>query len=601
MDGAQGLQLFALFVATLLLVPPFGYYMARVYENRPSGLMRWLSPLERLLYRLTGVKPEQEMDWKLYALSFMLFHIVGIAVLYVLMRIQQHLPLNPDGQAAVAPELALNTAISFNTNTNWQFYGGETTMTYLTQMAGLAVHNFLSPAAGIAVLVALIRGMIRKETANLGNFWADMVRGVVYVLLPLATVFALVLAWQGCPQTLGPAQKVALIQPTSYDAPVTDAAGNPVLDARKQPVTKKTALTEQVIWVGPVASQEAIKMVGTNGGGFFNVNSAHPFENPTPLTNFLELLAIILIPGALCWTFGVMVGDRRQGVAIFTAMLVILLPMVWICVRAELSGNPGLDRLCAGTTGQSMHAGNWEGKEVRFGIPTSAVWAALTTATSNGSVNAMHDSFTPMGGLMPMWLIQLGEVIFGGVGSGLYGMLVFVIVAVFIAGLMVGRTPEYLGKKIQAYEIKMASIVILTPPLLSLICTAIAIATDQGKAAMANPGAHGFSEVLYGFSSMANNNGSAFAGLSGNRLTNLLGAVAMWFGRFWLAVPALAIAGSLAEKKIVPQSAGTLPTHTVLFVVMLVSTVLIVGALVFFPALALGPIVEHLIMTGGHS
>src|SRR5665213_3225078 len=531
------------------------------------------------------------MDWKGDALSMLLFNIVGGLILYVMERVQASSPLSPAGQSAVPPDLAYNTAISFITNTNWQFYGGETTMSYLTQMAGLAVHNFLCAASGMATLVALIRGIVRKETKFLGNFWADVTRNTLYILLPLSLIFTIILIQQGTPQTFANTVNASLVQPTSYDQPVTTAAGVPVTVDSKPQITH-VVVTEQPISLGPVASQEAIKMLGTNGGGYFNVNSAHPYENPTPLTNFLETLAILLIPTALCFTFGAMVKDYRQGWAILAAMFLLLAPMLYICVQQEQSGNPLLNRLVEGAHGETLAEGNMEGKEVRFGIADSALWASVTTAASNGSVNAMHDSFTPLGGMVPMWMIMLGEVSFGGVGSGLYGMLAFVILAVFVAGLMVGRTPEYLGKKIQTYEMKMASIMILIPPLLVLVCTAVAVAT--GGAGTNNPGAHGFSELLYAFDSMSNNNGSAFAGLSATTLYNLMGGAAMWFGRFWLAIPVLAMAGSLAKKKVVPESAGTLPTHTVLFVVMLISTVIIVGALTFFPALALGPIVEHL-------
>ncbi len=591
MTTNQWVQLLFFFGVLFALVKPLGLYMAGVYGDKPFWGEKWLGWLERLFYKLGGVNPKKEMDWKTYTLAMMLFSAVGGFLLYLQMRFQALLPLNPAGQSAVPPDLAFNTAISFITNTNWQFYGGETTMSYLTQMAGLAIHNFLSPVIGTATVVALIRGLVRKETKYLGNFWVDVVRGTVYLFLPMAVIFALVLVWQGCPQTFANTQNAALVEATSYDQPVTNSAGATVVGKDGKPQMTHTVVTEQPIALGPVASQEAIKMIGTNGGGFFNVNSAHPFENPTPLTDFLELLAILLIPAALCLTFGAMVGDLKQGWAVFAAMFLLLAPMVYLCGVCEQSGNPLLNKMTAATDGAALADGNMEGKEVRFGVVDSALWATITTATSNGSVNSMHDSFTPMGGFVPLWMIMLGEVVFGGVGSGLYGMLVFVILAVFIAGLMVGRTPEYLGKKIQAFEMKMASIVILIPPLLTLLCTAVAVAT--GGPGTNNPGAHGFSEILYGFASMSNNNGSAFAGLSADTLYNLMGGVAMWFGRFWLAIPTLAIAGSLARKKVVPAGAGTLPTHTPLFIVMLISTVIIVGALTFFPALALGPIVEH--------
>jgi K+-transporting ATPase ATPase A chain len=594
MTTNQWLQIIVYFAVLLVLSMPLGAYMAKVYENKPFFLNKWFGWLEKLIYKVGGVHPEKEMDWKGYALAMLLFNIVGGLILYVIERVQASLPLNPAGQSAVPPDLAFNTAISFITNTNWQFYGGETTMSYLTQMAGLAVHNFLCAASGMATLVALIRGIARKETKFLGNFWADMTRGTLYILLPLSVLFTLVLIQQGSPQSFANTATATLVQPTSYDQPVTNAQGAPVTGKDGKPEMTHVVVTEQPISLGPVASQEAIKMLGTNGGGYFNVNSAHPYENPTPFTDFLELLAIIWIPASLCFTFGAMVKDHRQGWAILAAMFLLLAPMLYLCGQQEQSGNPLLNKMTAGAHGEALADGNMEGKEVRFGIVNSALWASITTAASNGSVNCMHDSFTPLGGMVPMWMIMLGEVSFGGVGSGLYGMLAFVILAVFVAGLMVGRTPEYLGKKIQTYEMKMASIMILIPPLLVLVCTAVAVAT--GGAGTNNPGAHGFSELLYAFDSMSNNNGSAFAGLSATTLYNLMGGAAMWFGRFWLAVPVLAMAGSLAKKKAVPESAGTLPTHTVLFIVMLFSTVVIVGALTFFPALALGPIVEHLKM-----
>ena len=596
MTSNQWLQILFYFAVLLILVKPLGLYMARVFENKASRLQSALGWLENLIYRLGGVKPGDEMDWKGYALAMLLFNIVGGSVLYLILRLQSWLPLNPAGQGPVAPDLSFNTVISFITNTNWQNYGGESTLSDFTQMAGLAVHNFLCAASGMATLIALIRGLSRKETTRLGNFWVDLTRGTLYILLPLSLIFALMLIRQGVPQTFKNYPNAHLVEPTGYDQPVTNAAGTPVTFNGK-PQATHIAVPEQSIALGPVASQEAIKMLGTNGGGFFNVNSAHPFENPTPLTDFLELISILLIPAALCYTFGVMVGDRRQGWAVLTAMFLLLAPMLYWCVASEQSGNPVLNHMTLGAHGTALHDGNMEGKEVRFGIAGSALWASVTTAASNGSVNAMHDSFTPLGGLVPLWMIMLGEVSFGGVGSGLYGMLAFVIVAVFVAGLMVGRTPEYLGKKIQAYEMKMASLMILIPPLLTLITTAVAVVTAAGQAGPENPGPHGFTEILYASTSQSNNNGSAFAGLTGNTpFYNLLGGAAMWLGRFWLAIPVLAMAGSLAKKKISPPSAGTLPTHTPLFILMLVLTVLLVGGLNFLPALALGPLVEHLKM-----
>jgi potassium-transporting ATPase potassium-binding subunit len=595
MTGNGILQLAFYLIVLLVLAKPLGAYMARVYDGRPIVLNRVLGWLERLVYRASGVTPELEMGWKTYALTMLLFNLAGVLAVYALQRLQSVLPLNPTALGAVSPDSSFNTAVSFATNTNWQGYGGETTMSYLTQMLALTVQNFVSAATGMAVAVALIRGFARRSAETIGNFWVDLTRTTLYVLLPLSFVFALVLVSQGVVQTFGPYAKVAVIQPTAYDEPVTDKEGKPVLDEKGQAKTKKSILTEQVIAVGPAASQIAIKQLGTNGGGFFNVNSAHPFENPTPLSNFLELLAILMIPAALCYTFGVMVGDTRQGWAVLAAMTVIFVALLSVCVVAEQNGRvfvkQGVDHEASGL----QSGGNMEGKELRFGIANSALWATATTAASNGSVNAMHDSFTPIGGLVPMWLIQLGEVIYGGVGSGLYGMLMFAIIAVFVAGLMVGRTPEYLGKKIEAYEMKMSSLVILITPALVLIGTSIGVVTAAGKAGIANPGIHGFSEILYAFSSAANNNGSAFAGLSANTpFYNTALGLCMLFGRYWLAVPVLAIAGALARKKIVPVGAGTLPTHTPLFVGLLVGVVLLVGALTFVPALALGPIVEQL-------
>ena len=589
------LQLGFYLIVLLLLAKPLGAYMARVYEGRPIVLGRALGWLERLIYKISGIAPELEMGWKTYAVTMLLFNVAGLLAVYALQRLQAVLPLNPAGLSAVSPDSSFNTAVSFATNTNWQGYGGETTMSYLTQMLALTVQNFVSAATGMAVAVALIRGFARRSVETIGNFWVDLTRSTLYVLLPLSFVLALALVSQGVVQTFGPYAKVAVVQPTQYDEPVTDKDGKPVMDEKNQPKTKQSTLAEQVIALGPAASQIAIKQLGTNGGGFFNVNSAHPLENPTPLSNFLEVLSILLIPAALCHTFGVMVRDTRQGWAVLAAMTIIFVALLAVCVVAEQNGhvfaNQGVDH----TVSALQSGGNMEGKEVRFGIANSALWATATTAASNGSVNAMHDSFTPIGGLVPMWLIQLGEVIYGGVGSGLYGMLMFAIIAVFVAGLMVGRTPEYLGKKIESYEMKMSSLVILITPALVLIGTSIGVVTAAGKAGIANPGIHGFSEILYAFSSASNNNGSAFAGLSANTpFYNTALGLCMLFGRYWLAVPVLAIAGALARKKIVPVGAGTLPTHTPLFVGLLVGVVLLVGALTFVPALALGPIVEHL-------
>ncbi len=562
----------------VLLVKPLGTYMARIYEGKPTGLNVWLGPIERLTYRLSGINPETSMTWKTYAVAVMIFNIIGIVVVYAIQRLQMHLPLNPMSMPPVSPDLAFNTAVSFATNTNWQSYGGEATLSYFAQMMALTVQNFVSAATGMAVLVAVIRGFIQKQTETIGNFWVDLVRSTLYILLPLAIILSVVLVSQGVVQTFAPSVKAALVEITK------DTAGKVV--------------SEQLIALGPAASQIAIKQLGTNGGGFFNVNSAHPFENPTPLSNFLEVLAILLIAAALCYTFGYMVKDKRQGWAILAAMLIIFIPCLWFCTHIEQQGNPLLSKLGIDRGASAMQpGGNMEGKEARFGIANSALWATATTAASNGSVNSMHDSYMPLGGMVPMWLIQLGEVIFGGVGSGLYGMIAFIIVTVFISGLMIGRTPEYLGKKIEAYEMKMASLMILIPPMIVLMGTAVSVIVPAAKSSILNPGPHGFSEVLYAFSSAGNNNGSAFAGLTTNTLFyNIAQGLAMFFARYWLIIPALAIAGSLSKKKIVPVSQGTLPTHTPLFIIFLVMVILIVGALTFIPALALGPIVEHLMV-----
>jgi K+-transporting ATPase ATPase A chain len=586
-------------VILIALAKPLGGFMARVYDGERTFLDPVVGPLERLIYRACGVRADEGMTWKTYALAMLLFNFIGLVVVYAMQRLQGVLPLNPAGMAAVTPDSSFNTAASFATNTNWQGYGGESTMSYLTQMVGLGVQNFVSAAAGMATLAAFIRGFVRANSKDLGNFWVDLVRTTLYILLPLSLVLALVLTSQGVIQNFSPYQTATLVQSTTATTPVTDADGNPVLDEQGQPKTQTTVVTEQTIPMGPASSQIAIKQLGTNGGGFFNVNSAHPYENPTPLTNFLEMLSILLIAAALCYTFGQMVGDTRQGWAVLAAMTVIFVVLLALCEWAEYQGNPRIAALGVDTVSSSLQPGaNMEGKEVRFGVANSALWATATTAASNGSVNSMHDSFTPLGGLVPLFMIGLGEVIYGGVGSGLYGMLTFAIIAVFVAGLMVGRTPEYLGKKIEAYEMKMASIIILIPHFFALGLTALAVVTDPGLAARLNHGAHGFSEILYAYLSQSNNNGSAFAGLGANNpFYNATGGIAMLFARYWLAIPTLAIAGSLAQKKRVPAGAGTLPTHTPLFVTMLVGVVLIVGALTLIPALALGPIVEHLMMT----
>jgi potassium-transporting ATPase potassium-binding subunit len=594
------LQLVFSVVVLLALAKPLGTYMARIYEGEPALLNRIGAPFERLIYRLCGIDPAEEMRWTQYAMAALWFSLLGTLAVYALQRLQLSLPLNPQALAAVSPDSAFNTAASFATNTNWQGYGGESTMSYLTQMLALTVQNFVSAAAGMAVLIALIRGFARQSAQTIGNFWVDLTRGTLYILLPLSIVLALVLVSQGVVQTFSAYHTVPLAESVEYDKPKLDAAGQPQKDDKGAPVTEKVTQKEQVIAVGPAASQIAIKQLGTNGGGFFNVNSAHPFENPTPLANFLEVLAILLISAALCYTFGQMVGDTRQGWALLAAMTLVFVALLAVCVSAEQAGNPLLAKLGVDQTASATQAGgNMEGKETRFGIVNSAQWAAVTTAASNGSVNAMHDSFTPIGGMVPMWLMQLGEVIFGGVGSGLYGMIVFAIVTVFVAGLMIGRTPEYLGKKIEAFEIKMSAIVVLVPLAVVLGGTALAVTLEAGKAGVANPGAHGFSEILYAFSSAGNNNGSAFAGLSANTpFYNAALGIAMFFSRFWLMVPTLALAGALAAKKKVPVGLGTLPTHTPLFVFFLIGVVLIVGALTFIPALALGPVVEHLVLYG---
>jgi potassium-transporting ATPase potassium-binding subunit len=573
-NGAELAQVVLFLAALLLLVRPLGGYMARVYEGQQVLLARLFQPVEALLYRLSGVDPTREMGWREYAAALLVSNFVAFLALYALLRAQGALPLNPNGMHAIAPFTAFNIAVSFVSNTNWQNYGGESTLSYLTQMLGLTTQNFLSAATGMAVLVALIRGLARRSAVTVGNFWVDVTRGVLYVLLPLSVLLGLVLVSQGAVQTLHGARLAMPLQAASAPA----ASGS------------------QTIAVGPAASQIAIKQLGTNGGGFFNANSAHPFENPTPLSDFLEMLSILLIPAALTYTFGRMVGDRRQGWAVLAAMTALFIVFAGTAIRAEQAGNPSLQALGVDVRASALQGGgNMEGKEVRFGVVNSALWATATTAASNGSVNSMHDSFTPMGGLVPLALIQLGEVVYGGVGSGLYGMLIFVIVAVFVAGLMVGRTPEYLGKKVEPFEMRMAALAILIPSALTLIGSGVAAVTSGGLAGLHNPGPHGLSEMLYAFSSMANNNGSAFAGYGADTpLVNLLGGIAMLFGRYGVIVPTLAIAGSMAGKKRKPESPGTLPTHTPLFVLMLVAVVLVVGALTFFPALALGPVAEGL-------
>jgi len=586
MTANGALQIIIYICSVLLLVKPLGSYMARIYNNEPVGLSKVLIPIETLLYRLSGVQPKQEMHWTDYAIAMLLFNLLGALTLFALLSLQATLPFNPQQLGNVVPDSAFNTAVSFITNTNWQSYSGETTLSYLTQMLGLTVQNFLSAATGMSILVALIRGFSRNNTDLIGNFWVDLTRTILYILMPLSLILALSLVGQGVVQTFSAYQTVPLVEAIHYQ--------HSSLTADDKPTLTTEVIKQQTIAVGPAASQVAIKQLGTNGGGFFNVNSAHPLENPTPLSNFLELLAILLIPAALSYTFGKMIGDTRQGWALLAVMSIIFITLTVVTVSAEQSGNPALSALNIDLT-----AGNMEGKETRFGITNSALWAVATTASSNGSMNAMHDSFTPIGGMIPLLLMQLGEVIFGGVGSGLYGMIIFAIIAVFVSGLMIGRTPEYLGKKIEAYEITMAALVILIPPLMILSGTAFSVMLPAGKTGILNLGAHGFSELLYGFSSAGNNNGSAFAGLSSNTpFYNALLGIIMLISRYWLAIPILAIAGSLAAKKIVPVGPGTLPTHSPLFVVLLIVIILLVGALTFLPALALGPIVEHLQMQG---
>jgi potassium-transporting ATPase potassium-binding subunit len=605
---ASSFSLLALFLVVLLAAAwPLGRWLASLCAGR---LPAWMQRLEKPLYRLAGTSVEQSMHWSQYALALLAFNALGALALYLLQRLQGLLPLNPQGMPAVSPDSAFNTAVSFVSNTNWQGYAGESTMSYLTQMLSLSVQNFLSAATGIAVAFALIRGFAARGTTEsaasgkgfIGNFWVDITRITAWLLLPLSLAFALVLAGQGVIQNFDAYKEVATLEPTSYQQPKLSADGQPLKDAQGQPVMDDMTTSSQTLPMGPVASQEAIKMLGTNGGGFFNANSAHPYENPNALTNFLQMLAIFLIPAALCFAFGREVGDLRQGWALVAAMTVLFVLAVVAMTPAEQIGNPLLPPLGVDqTTSAAQAGGNMEGKEVRFGIVASSLFAVITTAASCGAVNAMHDSLTPLGGMVPLVLMQLGEVVFGGVGTGLYSMLVFAVLAVFIAGLMIGRTPEYLGKKIETYEMKMTSIVILVTPLLVLTGTAVAVLATAGKAGIANPGPHGFSEILYALTSAGNNNGSAFAGLSANTpFYNTLLAVAMWFGRFGVIVPVLAMAGALAAKKRLPVTAGTLPTHGPLFVLLLIGAVLLVGLLNYVPALALGPVVEHLMLWSGH-
>lgn len=594
---SQSIMLLVAFLVVLLVLSyPLGRFMAKVGDGSSIRGFGWLSRMEQLLYKAAGVDSQSAMGWKSYAFALLVFNGIGALFVYALQRVQLWLPLNPQGMANVSPDSSFNTAVSFVANTNWQGYAGEATMSYLTQMVALVGQNFFSGATGIAVAFALIRGFSLRSSKSIGNFWVDVTRSTLYILLPLSIIVTIILMGQGVIQNFSPYKDVMLLDPVTYQQPKMDARGQPMVDAEGKPVLGTLTTKTQTIAMGPVASQEAIKMLGTNGGGFFNANSAHPYESPTALSNFVEMLAIFLIPAGLCFTFGRMVGDMRQGWAVLGAMTLLFVVLTVVVMSSEQSIHPGMQALGVDQASTVLQSGgNMEGKETRFGISASALFAAVTTAASCGAVNAMHDSLMPMGGFVPLFLMQLGEVVFGGVGTGLYSMLIFAIFAVFIAGLMIGRTPEYLGKKIQSYEMKMASIAILVTPILVLVGTAVAVMATAGKAGVANPGAHGFSEILYAFTSAANNNGSAFAGLSANTpFYNTMLAIAMWFGRFAVIVPILAVAGSLAGKKRLEANVGTLPTHGPLFVVLLVGVVLLIGVLNYVPALALGPVVEHL-------
>lgn len=594
--------LVAFLVVLLVLAYPLGRYLALVGEGGAMRGLGWLHRIEQLFYRMAGTSADAAMGWKRYAVALLVFNTVGALFVYAVQRLQAWLPLNPQGLPNVGPDSSFNTAVSFVANTNWQGYGGESTMSYLTQMLALTVQNFLSAATGMAVVYALIRGFSSRSGKSIGNFWVDVTRSTLYVLLPLSVIFAVFLMGQGVIQNFSAYKDVTLLDPVTYSQPKNGPDGQPQKDASGTPVMETLTAKTQTLAMGPVASQEAIKMLGTNGGGFFNANSAHPYENPTPLSNFAQMLAIFLIPAGLCFAFGRMVGDIRQGWAVLGAMTIIFAVMTVVVMTAEQQAHPALQALGVDQGMSALQSGgNMEGKETRFGISASALFAAVTTAASCGAVNAMHDSFMPLGGMAPMVLMQFGEVVFGGVGSGLYGMLVFAILAVFIAGLMIGRTPEYLGKKIQSFDMKMASITILVTPVLVLAGTAIAVMAEPGRAGIANPGAHGYSEVLYAFTSAANNNGSAFAGLSANTpFYNVMLAIAMWFGRFAMIVPILAIAGSLAGKNRLEANAGTMPTHGPMFIALLVGVVVLVGVLNYVPALALGPVVEHLQLVAPH-
>jgi K+-transporting ATPase ATPase A chain len=589
----DGLQIVFVLAAVTFPTKPFGSYMAAVYHGEQTMLSPVLAPLEGFLYSIAGTEEKAEMDWKQYAVSMLIFNGTGMAVMFAILMLQGHLPVNPQKFPGFSWDLALNTAVSFLTNTNWQAYIGESSASYLSQVLALMVHQFLSAATGMAVLIAFVRGLVRRKAETIGNFWVDMTRSVLYILLPGAFIASLVLVSQGVIQNFSPYKSIQLVETTGYEKPKLDARGNPIKDEKGQPVTEKVTVKEQALPMGPVAAQEAIKEFGTNGGGFFNANSSHPYENPTPFSNAFEIFLILMIPAGLTHTFGRMAGNTRQGWAVYTGMMFLLILTVCVLYWAEFSGNPLIQKL--GAPGVNM-----EGKEVRFGLGGSVLFSASTTATSCGAVNTMHDSLTPLGGMIPMLLILLSEVVFGGVGSGLYTMLAFAIIAVFAAGLMIGRIPEYLGKKIEVIEMWMSVIIVLASGVCVLIFVSIALLVPAGVSSMANPGSHGLSEVLYAFASTSNNNGSAFAGLNANTLFyNITTSIAMLAGRFAPALAVLAMAGSLVKKKYVPPSIGTLPTDQLPFIIWLVSVVLIVGALTFFPALALGPIVEHVSMHGG--
>jgi potassium-transporting ATPase potassium-binding subunit len=585
----------------VLLTKPLGSYIANIMEGRPNFASRLGARLEALIYRICGIEPGREMAWSEYAIALLLFNVLGGVVVYALLRLQAFLPLNPQKFPGVSADTAFNTAVSFITNTNWQSYSGESALGYLVQMAGLAVQNFLSAATGIAVAIALIRGFARHGAKTIGNFWVDLTRCTLYLLLPLSLVLAILLVSQGVVQNFAAYQDAATIETLTYQNPKTDAAGHPIVDAAGNPVTETATTGTQTLPMGPVASQEAIKQLGTNGGGFFNANSAHPYENPTPFSNILETFAMFIIAFALTYTFGKMVGDVRQGWVLLITMLILFVPLVLLAFQVEQHGNPLLARDSVDQIASTLQAGgNMEGKETRFGIAASALWAAVATGTSTGAVNTMHDSLMPLGGFVPMFLMQLAEIAPGGVGTGIYSILMFAVLGVFIAGLMIGRTPEYLGKKIETLEMKLASVFILTTPFVVLIGTAVAVLTDAGKAGVSNPGAHGFSEILYAFTSAGNNNGSAFSGLTaGTVFYNVSLGLAMFIGRYWPIMAALAIAGSLAQKKRVPVTEGTMPTHGPLFVALLIGSILLIGVLTYVPALALGPIVEQLMLPAG--